>query len=299
MTAQPHVKPEKQALPQPAMIKIVGVERTFGNGETAARVLRGVDVEVASGQLVALYGPSGSGKTTLLNLIGALDLPNTGQVFLNGKDITRMSEGARATLRRTQIGYIFQSYSLIPTYTAAENIDLALRLPRLPTRERRRRTANALEAVGLTAWANHVPDELSGGQRQRIAIARALALQPRVILADEPTSALDTRTARRVLALFRAIAESQGTTFVIVSHDPMVAELVDTAYDLNEGRVQPHVHLAEAQLVALPPDQNAELQSAAQLAAQPSLQANESQANGLRANSLQANGLQADGENLP
>jgi putative ABC transport system ATP-binding protein len=220
-----------------------GVERLFGNGEGQVQVLKGVDLDVPEGQLVALFGPSGSGKTTLLNLLGALDRPSAGAILFDGKDITRMGDGGRAKLRRRQIGFIFQSYALIPTYTAAENIDLALRLPRLGGRERRKRTASALEAVGLSAWANHVPDELSGGQRQRVAIARALALQPRLILADEPTSAIDTRTARRVLALFRGIAAAQGTTFVIVSHDPMVAELVDNAYDLQDGKVIPHVHI--------------------------------------------------------
>lgn len=221
-------------------MRVEGVTRTFGEGETAARVLRGIDLEVAPGQLVALYGPSGSGKTTLLNLIGALDRPTAGTIQIGGKDIGRMNDGARARLRRTQIGFIFQSYALIQTYTAIENIDLALRLPRLGARERRKRGMASLEAVGLSAWAGHVPDELSGGQRQRVAIARALALRPRLILADEPTSALDTRTARRALALFRGIAGAQGTTFIIVSHDPMVADEVDIAYDLHDGRLGPH-----------------------------------------------------------
>jgi ABC-type lipoprotein export system ATPase subunit len=225
------------------MISVRSVERTFGSGEMAVRVLRGLDLDVAPGQLVALYGPSGSGKTTLLNLIGALDRPTGGSILFDGKDITRLGDGARARLRRRQIGFIFQSYALIPTYTAFENIDLALRLPRLGFFERRKRAMGALEAVGLSAWASHVPDELSGGQRQRVAIARALALRPKLILADEPTSALDTRMARRILSLFRGIAAAQQTTFVIVSHDPMVAELVDTAYDLQDGRLAPHVHV--------------------------------------------------------
>ncbi len=218
-----------------------GVERTFGNGENAVRVLRGVDLTVNGGELVALYGPSGSGKTTLLNLIGALDRPTAGSISIGGKDILRMGDGARAKVRRTQIGFIFQTDVLIPTYTAFENIDLALRLPRLGLRERRKRARAALEAVGLSAWAGHVPDELSGGQRQRVSIARALALRPSLVLADEPTSSLDTRMARRILALFRGIARAQGTTFVIVSHDPIIAEEVDTAYDLLDGQLVPHV----------------------------------------------------------
>jgi ABC-type lipoprotein export system ATPase subunit len=156
-----------------------------------------------------------------------------------------MSERARARLRRREIGFIFQSYTLMPTYTAVENIDLALRLPGLGYFERRKRAKTALAAVGLTAWSSHVPDELSGGQRQRVAVARALALRPALILADEPTSGLDTPTARRVLTLFRGIAEAQGTTFLIVSHDPMIVEYVDAAYDLHDGKLKPRLRTPE------------------------------------------------------
>lgn len=218
-------------------VRVENVVRSFGSGETAVHVLRGVNLSVHEGELVALYGPSGSGKTTLLNLIGALDRPNAGIITVNDKDIPKMGDRARARFRRTQIGFIFQNYTLLPTYTAMENIDLALRLPGMWYFERRKRARAALEAVGLSAWATHVPDELSGGQRQRIAIARALALRPGLILADEPTSGLDTRTARRVMALFRGIAEAQGTSFIIVSHDPMIVEFVDSAYDLLDGQV--------------------------------------------------------------
>jgi putative ABC transport system ATP-binding protein len=215
------------------------IERTFGEGERAVHVLRGLDLCVQKGERIALYGPSGSGKTTLLNLIGALDRPNSGRIEVLGKDIVRMSDRARAKLRRRRIGFIFQSYTLMPTYTALENIDIALRLPGLFFFERRKRARAALESVGLSAWANHVPDELSGGQQQRVSIARALALRPSIILADEPTSGVDTRTARRILSLFRHIAETEGTTFLIVSHDPMVVEFVDRAYDLHDGQLIP------------------------------------------------------------
>jgi ABC-type lipoprotein export system ATPase subunit len=218
-------------------VQVEGLHRSFGQGDTAVHVLRGLDLTVKAGELVALYGPSGSGKTTLLNLIGALDWPNTGQISVAAQDILRMGEGARARFRRRQVGFIFQNYTLLPTYTALENIDLTLRLPGLWFFERRKRAREALKMVGLSAWANHVPDELSGGQRQRVAIARALALRPRLVLADEPTSGLDTRTARGVLALFRGIAATQGTTFLIVSHDPMVTEYVHTAYDLHDGQL--------------------------------------------------------------
>jgi len=214
-------------------VQVRGVERSFG----ALRVLRGVDLDVHVGELVALYGPSGSGKTTLINLIGALDRPDAGHIHVLGQDILRMSDAQRARLRRTQIGFIFQSATLLPTYSALENIDLALRLPGLGFFERRRRARAALAAVGLTPWAHHMPEELSGGQRQRIAIARALALQARLVLADEPSSGLDTATTRRILALFRGIAAAERTTFLIVSHDPLVVEYVDAVYDLVDGQV--------------------------------------------------------------
>ncbi|HEX3049745.1 MAG TPA: ABC transporter ATP-binding protein [Aggregatilineaceae bacterium] len=214
-------------------ICVRGIQRNFGD----LQVLRGIDLDVHVGELVALFGPSGSGKTTLVNLIGALDRPNAGDIQILGKDIVRMGDRRRAKLRRKQIGFIFQDSSLLPTYSALENIDLALRLPHLHVFERRRRAKAALSAVGLSAWASHMPEELSGGQRQRIAIARALALQSRLILADEPTNGIDTATARRILSLFRGIAAAEDTSFLIVSHDPMVMEFVDTIYDLQDGLI--------------------------------------------------------------
>ncbi|MBN2304182.1 MAG: ABC transporter ATP-binding protein [Anaerolineae bacterium] len=214
-------------------VKVRGVERSFGSLD----VLCGVDLDVHVGELVALYGPSGSGKTTLINLIGALDHPNAGSIEVMGQDITRLSDGRRAKLRRKSIGFIFQSSTLLPTYSAVENIDLALRLPRLGYFERRRRARAALAAVGLSPWADHMPEELSGGQRQRITIARALALQSKVILADEPTSGIDMVATRRILALFRGIAAAENTTFVIVTHDPLIVGFVDTVYDLLDGKV--------------------------------------------------------------
>jgi ABC-type lipoprotein export system ATPase subunit len=221
-------------------VRALDVKRSFGAGLRRVDVLCGIDLEVQAGEIVGLYGPSGSGKTTLLNLVGALDHPDAGEIHINGADITRISEGARARLRREQMGFIFQNYTLVPTYTALENIDLALRLPRLGYFERRRRAKAALEAVGLSAWADHMPEELSGGQKQRVAIARALAARPALILADEPTSEVDTRTSRRIMNLFHAFAREQGTAFLIVSHDPVVVEYVDRAYDLHDGRLTPH-----------------------------------------------------------
>lgn len=217
------------------LVRVENLTRSFGKSPQKVDVLRGVNLEVQAGELVALFGPSGSGKTTLLNLIGALDSPSSGEIYCLDKLLNGLNEAKRAKLRRERFAFIFQTYTLMPTYTAAENIDLVLRLPHLHYFERRKRVKSALEAVGLSAWANHLPAQLSGGQRQRVAIARALALRPAVILADEPTSGLDSRTARQILKLFRGIGESQGTAFLIVSHDNAVRDYVHRAFDLQEG----------------------------------------------------------------
>ncbi len=218
---------------QDLCIRARSIRRSFGK----LNVLSGVDLDVEVGKIVALYGPSGSGKTTLLNLVGALDRPQDGEIEILGHDILAMNDNRRAWLRRTQIGFIFQSATLLPTYTALENIDLALRLPGLGFRERKRRAESSLQAVGLHAWADHLPEELSGGQRQRVAIARALALRARLVLADEPTTGLDTTTPKRTLALLRAIAAAENTTFLLVTHDQMLAEYADAVYDLVDGTI--------------------------------------------------------------
>lgn len=239
------------------LVQVESVKRSFGSGNTAVHVLRGIDLTVEAGELIALYGPSGSGKTTLLNIIGALDKPTAGKVSVCGQDTVRMGEGRRSRLRRQKIGFIFQNYTLMPTYTSAENVDLALRLPGLWVWERRSRTRAALEAVGLSAWSTHFPAQLSGGQRQRVAIARALALRPALILADEPTSGLDSRMARRVLSLFQGIARAQGTAFLIVSHDPLISDFVDTTYDLHEGTLLKRAKTPGVDALPIPPEVSA------------------------------------------
>ncbi|GAB1421072.1 ABC transporter ATP-binding protein [Anaerolineales bacterium] len=223
------------------LIKGAQIERSFSSGSQRLHVLRGLDIEVFAGEMLALYGPSGSGKTTLLNILGTLDKPDAGRVELLKRDITHLRNRELAGIRRKQIGFIFQSYALMNTYTAFENVDLVLRLPGFHYFERRKRSQSALEMVGLSAWSGHYPHQLSGGQRQRVAIARALALRPAIILADEPTSGLDSRTSRQVLSLFREIADVQGTSFVIVSHDPVVADFVDRSFDLEEGVLVPRL----------------------------------------------------------
>lgn len=221
-----------------AAIEVTNVWRAFGSGASAVHVLRGVDLTVGAGEIVALYGPSGSGKTTLLNLIGALDAPDEGHIGVDGRNLIQMNAHARAAFRRTQIGFVFQRDALVSTYTALENIDLVLRLSGAGYGQRQRRSRSALAAVGLSAWADHLPAELSGGQRQRVAIARALATRSPAVLADEPTSGLDVQIARRILTLFRGIAQQRHTAFVLVSHDPLVVDYVDAAYELHEGRLR-------------------------------------------------------------
>lgn len=216
------------------ILELQNVKRAFGSKV----VLRGVDLSLARGELIALYGPSGSGKSTLLNLVGAIDRPSEGTIRLVGRDVSRMWEMNRTKLRRTQIGFIFQNYPLIAAYSAAENIDMSLRLKGIGLWERRRRIKAALEAVGLSEHARRLPDQLSGGQQQRVAIARVLALHPTIILADEPTSGLDTRTARRVMKIFQGLAEAEGTAFLVVSHDIDLTErFVNRAYDLRDGQL--------------------------------------------------------------
>lgn len=216
------------------ILDLQGVKRAFGRKE----VLRGVDLTVGLGELVALYGPSGSGKSTLLNLVGAIDRPTSGSIKLAGRDVGRMWEMGRTRLRRREIGFIFQNYPLIAAYSASENIDMSLRLKGVGLWERRRRIKAALEAVGLSEHARRLPWQLSGGQQQRVAIARVLALHPTIILADEPTSGLDTRTARRVMKIFQGLAQAEGTAFLVVSHDIDLTErFVNRAYNLNEGQL--------------------------------------------------------------
>lgn len=226
-----------QRLYDGTLVEVENLHRSFGQGKNKVNVLQGINLTVQAGELVALFGPSGSGKTTLLNLIGALDEATEGTVKIQGENLNKMRSGKKEKMRRKKFGFIFQTYTLMPTYTASENIDLVLRLPGLNIFERRRRVKSALEAVGLTAWSDHLPGQLSGGQRQRVAIARSLALRPAIVLADEPTSGLDTRTARRALSLLRGIGEAQGTAFLIVSHDSAVREFVDRAFDLQDGKL--------------------------------------------------------------
>ena len=219
------------------LVRTEGLTRVYRVGTREVRALQDVDLAVGAGRFVALRGRSGSGKTTLLNCIGGLDRPSAGRVWLEGKDMTRMSEWRRVRLRRHRIGFIFQSYALLPTYSAWENVDLMLRLSGMGRRGRRRRVDHVLQLVGLLKWAGHRPFELSGGQQQRLAIARALATRPALILADEPTGELDSATGQKILELLRQVVDHESTTLLLATHDLTVDLFADQVYHLEDGRI--------------------------------------------------------------
>ncbi len=220
-----------------ASVHVRGVHRTFGEGRAAVHALRGVDLDVFPGELVALVGRSGSGKTTLLNLVGGLDRPDEGSVIVDGVDVAALTEDGQDQLRRDQVSFVFQAFGLIPVLTAAENVGLPLRLRDTPVAERERRVELLLELVGLSAHALQRPDELSGGQQQRVAIARALAASPRLLVADEPTGQLDSETGLSVMALIRGVVEAEGMTALVATHDPVMIALADRAVHLVDGRL--------------------------------------------------------------
>ncbi|MCI0396437.1 MAG: ABC transporter ATP-binding protein [Chloroflexi bacterium] len=220
-----------------AVVRAEEVSRIYQVGTRQVAALQGVSLSIAPGRVVALRGRSGSGKTTLLNCIGGLDRPTSGRVWLEGREISRLSERQRVALRRHRIGFVFQSHTLLPTYSAWENVDLMLRLAGVKRRTRQERVRQVLALVGLSRWMDHRPAELSGGQQQRVAIARALATRPALILADEPTGELDSATGQQILALFRHIADHEDTTIVIATHDLAVDAFADEIYLLQDGLV--------------------------------------------------------------
>lgn len=220
-----------------AVIAAHGLARTYGSGSGAVAALRGVDIEVARGEMVAITGPSGSGKTTLLQLLGALDRPTGGTLAIAGEDVSAMDDDALARLRREAIGFVFQQFNLIPTLTAAENVEVAMAPAGVPGPARRARCLELLEAVGLGHRAGQLPPKLSGGEQQRVAIARALANHPRMLLADEPTGNLDSATGEAVLEMLRSFAGDEGRTIVLVTHDPELAARAPRRIALRDGVV--------------------------------------------------------------
>lgn len=220
------------------IIRTEEVSRVYRVGLREVVALQGVSLVIGPGKVVALRGRSGSGKTTLLNCIGGLDRPTGGRVWLEGQEVSRLAERQRVLLRRRRVGFIFQAHALLPTYSAWENVDLMLRLAGVGWRERQARVRQVLDMVGLAKWSDHRPYELSGGQQQRVAIARALATRPAVILADEPTGELDSTTGQQILALFRQIADQEGTTIVLATHDAAADAFADEMYRLQDGRLE-------------------------------------------------------------
>jgi putative ABC transport system ATP-binding protein len=225
------------APPPQVMVAADGISRTFGGGHTAVHALRGVSFTVGRGQLTALRGRSGSGKTTLLNIIGGLDSPTAGQVWVDGREVGRMSERERLALRRDTVAFIFQSFGLIPMLSAAENVGIPLRIAGRRPSQRRERIAAMLALTGLSSHAAHRPNELSGGQQQRVAIARALASRPALLIADEPTSQLDLETGRQIMQLLLRVVRSEGITALVATHDEALIDLADKVIVLEDGCV--------------------------------------------------------------
>jgi ABC-type lipoprotein export system ATPase subunit len=225
-----------QEIPE-IIIKVNEVTRIYPMGESEVLALRDAALEVPKGVLGALKGRSGSGKTTLLNIIGGLDRPTLGEVYLFGQPLSQMSKNELTELRRHRIGFVFQSFAIMPMFSAVENVELMLRIAGY-TKNRRKLAMRALEIVGLGPWANHRPWELSGGQQQRVAIARALSTHPDLIIADEPTGELDSGTGRQILALFRYIVVKEGITILMATHDPMVEEYAHIVFELSDGQVK-------------------------------------------------------------
>jgi putative ABC transport system ATP-binding protein len=219
------------------MVAADGICRTFGNGHTAVRALRGVSFTIDRGQLVALRGRSGSGKTTLLNIIGGLDDPTEGRVWVDGREVNQMSERERLAMRRDRIAFIFQAFGLVPMLSAAENVGIPLRIAGMRPSERRERVAAMLELTGVASHAAHRPDELSGGQQQRVAIARALAGRAGLLIADEPTSQLDLETGRQIMELLLSVVRSEGITALVATHDEALIDLADKVIVLEDGSV--------------------------------------------------------------
>ncbi|MFC8229402.1 ABC transporter ATP-binding protein [Streptomyces sp. NPDC057287] len=223
------------------MVRIEDLHRSYGTGAAAVHALRGVSFEIPRGELVALKGRSGSGKTTLLNLVGGLDTPDGGRITVAGTDLSELGEEGLLELRRDRIGFIFQSFGLIPILTAAENVGVPMRLRRTDPHEREERVALLLSLVGLGDHAQQRPGELSGGQQQRVAIARALANRPALLIADEPTGQLDAETGLAVMQLLRAVVRSEGVTVLVATHDPQLLGFADRILELSDGHIVEHV----------------------------------------------------------
>lgn len=220
-----------------ALISARDVWKIYGEGDAATYALRGVSLDIEPGEFMAIVGPSGSGKSTLMHIIGLLDTPTRGNVFVKGRDVSTLSDDERAILRRKTIGFVFQQYNLSPSLNALENVELPMIFAGVPKKERRKRAKELLELVGLGHRLYHYPNQLSGGQQQRVAIARALANDPEVILGDEPTGNLDTKTGEKILKIFKDL-KRMGKTIVIVTHDQDIAEEAEKIVKIRDGKIE-------------------------------------------------------------
>ncbi len=221
------------------VVRAVELTRRYEMGDSSIEALRGVDLTIARGEFVALVGPSGSGKSTVLNLIGGLDRPTSGQVWINGTELSDSDERTLTRHRRQHVGFVFQGFNLLPRLTAEENVALPLMFSDVPEKERRARARQVLERVGLEPRLSHRPNQLSGGEQQRVAIARALVGKPALLLADEPTGNLDTVTGAEIMALLKELNQEQGLTLLVVTHDPEVATFADRVVKLRDGQLEP------------------------------------------------------------
>ena len=225
------------ALTVDALVAVEQVTRTFPLDHSAVTALDRLDLTVTAGEFLAISGPSGSGKSTLLNLIGCIDKPTTGRILIEGVDTSRLSPAQTSVLRREKIGFVFQTFNLIPVFTASENVEYPLLVQGFSSADRRKRVAEALENVGLSARAHHRPDLLSGGERQRVAVARAIVHRPSLVLADEPTANLDTRNATQLIDLMRDLNRTLGLTFIFSTHDQRLLEHTPRIVRLTDGHI--------------------------------------------------------------
>lgn len=233
-----------------AIIRVEALRKEYRMGTETVQALRGVDLVIGRNEYAAVMGPSGSGKSTFMNLIGCLDTPTSGEYWLNGTPVARMSEDDLATIRNREIGFVFQTFNLLPRATALQNVELPLIYAGVGSKERRQRAEAVLERVGLVERMKHKPNELSGGQRQRVAIARALVTRPALILADEPTGNLDSRTSEEVMALFEEL-HAAGQTILLVTHEPDIAAHAQRQIYLRDGVIESDTRNADAERVAL------------------------------------------------
>ena len=226
-----------QAAREEAVIVAEDLTKTYKMGNTVVNALNGVNVSINRGEIVSIMGTSGSGKSTMLNQLGALDTPTSGKVFIDGKNIGKMSDKKRTDLRRHKIGFIFQFFNLIPILSARENVELPMKLLGIGAHKRKKRAMQLLDLVGLADRAKHMPDELSGGQQQRVAIARSLANQPEIIFADEATGDLDSNTSKEVMTVMKEICKQTNATLVIVTHDPAIGNMAERILHMKDGLI--------------------------------------------------------------